>query len=123
MIMEHEDSETTAYYTLKPHKYSVLESLELKQIADHASGFDLFLRLSSSSTAIPESLHIKFEGIRELNVGSIDRLRVRHLQIDIRSIREDQLENLNYKVIENEENVFSFLCNRFEASIIKATVN
>ena len=123
--MSDRDPAIEKYYSLKPATYKTLESLTLRRVYDQtvSARFDLSIRLVSSLEPASKCLYLEFEGVRELRIGSIDQIRVHHLMVDIRSISDDQLENLNYRVVENEENAFSFVCNRFKATVELPTVN
>ena len=113
------DDPIDAYYILKPAQYSVLESLSLTRSTDPVltGRFDLLLRLAPPTNPVSKCLSILFAGVRELKIGTLDHMRVSHLLVDISSIRKDQLENLNYRIVENEENAFSFSCANFTAEI------
>ncbi|MFH1158015.1 MAG: hypothetical protein V1721_03915 [Pseudomonadota bacterium] len=114
------DSTIESYYALEPVQYGSLESLIIKRTSDSMlwDRFDVsFQFVSSLEGAETKCLHLDFIGVREFHLGTFDDLRVKHLTIDIRSIKSDQLEGLNYHIVENEENAVSFLCRDFSAEI------
>ena len=64
-----------------------------------------------------EILVIKFTGIKDIKIGYLEGLI--SLLITIEDISFNQLEGLNYKVKEIEEEIFSFYCNDFTFEVIK----
>jgi hypothetical protein len=115
--MTSSDALLEQYYTLRPADFGFLECLELRQSVrpEEWSGFTLTLRLRSSTAPEAKSLILTFTGVQDLRVGSLEGL-VRFL-VEIRSIREQQMEGLNYKVVEKEHNAFSFFCSSFFATL------
>ena len=106
-----------AFYSLEPAKFPVLESLELKrEFQPSGSGdLDLSLALRSLRGEAQRRLVLVFKGVHDLKFGEVDQLD--GLFVEIRSIHDSQLEGLNYKVVESEDDTFSFLCNDFCASL------
>jgi hypothetical protein len=106
----------TDYYALNPAAFGLLESLELCQSVqpEEWSGFTLVLRLRSSTTSEPKCLRLEFNRVQDLRIGPLEGL-LRYF-FEIRSIRERQLEDRNYQVVESEHNAFSFFCNNFSAT-------
>lgn len=104
------------YYSLNPAEFRYIECLELRQSVqpDEWVGFTLILRLRSSK---PEQkyLHLEFSRVQNLQIGRLEGL-VSYF-FEIISLRERQLEDINYQVIGGEHNAFSFLCDRFSATI------
>jgi hypothetical protein len=60
-------------------------------------------------------LVLRFEGVRDLKVGDLEPLFM--LRLEVRLIRDQQLEELNYKVVESEHDAFRFLCRDFSARV------
>ncbi len=60
-------------------------------------------------------LKLKFEGVKDLKIGELDGLI--KLLICIKDVSEYQMEGVSFKITENENNLFSFFCERFEYEI------
>ena len=105
------------YYALKPAEFGFLESLELSRSVqpEECTGFTLKLRLLSSTLPKAKCLTLEFRGVRDLCMGSFEGLH--RLFLEIISIREHQMEGLNYRVVEGEVNTFSFYCGDFIATV------
>lgn len=63
-----------------------------------------------------QKLVISFLGVRSLKIGELEGLY--KLSININDVSEDQIEGINYKVKEEENEVFSFYCAEFEFQIM-----
>lgn len=113
------DSLLDHYYALNPTEFGYMECLELRQSVhpQEWAGFTLALRLRSSKPA-PKYLRLEFSHVQDLRIGRLEGLD--WYFFEIRSIRERQMENLNYHVIESESNAFSFLCASFTATMDSA---
>jgi hypothetical protein len=61
-------------------------------------------------------LLIKFYGVKNIEFGNLNMLV--NSFINIIDISKDQLEKINYKVVEDENNLFSFYCKSFEFVVI-----
>ena len=59
-----------------------------------------------------DKFSVIFIGIRNLKLGDIDNLY--KVSMDINSITKQQFENINYSVIECENELFSFLCKEIQ---------
>jgi hypothetical protein len=107
------------YYTLRPRNFGFLEVFALNQAVQAESAADLLLTVKLRSSLVIESacLDLQFKGVRNLRFQSSDGL-VR-LFVDITSIRERQMEKLNYSVAEIQERSFSFLCESFTARVVE----
>jgi hypothetical protein len=111
------DDKIEAYYALKPAKYGFLEELSISQTVDPKAwrGLVLAVTLRSSEESVRGVMRLEFWGVRNLKVNSFDGLM--RYGIDIRSISEDQLEGLKYRVTENEHALLSFVCDAFSAEV------
>lgn len=112
------DDKIKHYYSLKPSQYGYLETFKLHRDIheDGCSDYSLELQMRSTSDICDDKrLYLSFSGIKELKIGDLEGLL--SLLIDIRPVREYQLENINYKVVESEYEAFSFLCLNVEATI------
>lgn len=106
------------YYSLKPSQYGYLQSFKLGRKIYREGCSDYFLELqmrSISDFSEKNRLYLSFSGVKELKIGNLEGLLC--LLIDIRSIKENQFEDVKYKVIDSEYEAFSFLCVDFEATI------
>lgn len=103
------------YHALSPGEFGFLESFELRQSVqpEDWSGFTLVLRLRSLTTPDAKCLRLEFGRVRDLRIGPLEGLL--GYFVEIRSIRDRQLEDMNYEVVESEYNAFSFFCQSFTA--------
>ena len=62
-----------------------------------------------------KKLTLKFKEVRDLKIGCIEGLL--RLQLNITDISNYQMENINLKVSEIENNIFEFYCKTFEYCI------
>jgi hypothetical protein len=110
------EKEIDAFCNLGRSRYGVLKSLELSRSfgPEGSSGYTLRMVLVRNDLETP-GLNVTFEGVRNLKIENIEHMDV--LVLDITSIRERQLEGLNYQVVENEEDAISFLCRDFKAFV------
>ncbi|AIQ46695.1 hypothetical protein R70723_13065 [Paenibacillus sp. FSL R7-0273] len=78
----------------------------------------LQITLAQSTFDYEEQLLITFTGVSELETGQLAGL-VCWLYFDITDISKDQLENLRFKVVEYENNIFRLYCRQITFEIIK----
>jgi len=109
------DARIDYYNSLHPADYGLLQSLTLKQsvLPELWRGLDITILLSSPSSST--LLCLEFSGVKDLRIGSIRGLM--QYRFEMRSIRNEQLEGLHYKVTEAEHDVFSFMCKDFTAEV------
>ncbi len=109
------DPNTEAYNALHPVRYGFVESLTFRQDLDNwRTGFTISIRLAARPFDNAAFLILEFEGAQELKVGDFQGS---YILIEIRCIKDDQLENLNYQIVENEQNALSFKCKNFTARV------
>jgi len=116
--MNYKDNAVEQYYSLNPAQFGFLESLKLDRgfNDEEHSDYTLELKLRSHPDRKDRRmLDLSFTGVKDLKIGDLDGLM--NLFIDIRSVYEHQLENLRYKIAENENDAFSFFCKDFKAVI------
>jgi len=115
--MTSSDTLVEQYYALKPVDFGFLECLELRQSVQPEgwSGFTLKLWLRSSTTLGAKCLNLVFNGVHDLRIGSLEGLL--KFFLEIRSIREQQMEAHNYRVVETEHNAFTFFCSDFSFTL------
>lgn len=98
---------------LKRFPYLCGINLKRKMEGDSCSDYQLILEFCDfPNWSVEEKLSILFSGVRDLEIKNLDGLWNVHIMI--RDLREDQLENINYYVTEDEENMFSFYCSSIE---------
>lgn len=105
-------------YLLYQTKFGYLEGINInREISDgESSEYSVELKLCSSpSMWLKEQLVIQFFGVRNLKLGNIEGLY--KLFVEIELIKDHQLENLNYRVVESENNTFSFQCSDFNFTV------
>ena len=111
------DTLVEQYYALKPAEFGFLEFLELRQSVqpEEWTGFTLKLKLRSSTIHGAKCLNPIFSGVHDLRIGSLEGLLKYFLEIQ--SIRERQMEGLNYSVVESQHSAFAFACRSFVATV------
>lgn len=117
--MRIEEEKIEHYYSLKPISYPILVKFELKQnsIIGETPTIDVLVVMLSRDKHEPKSLNLFFEGVRELSLNqpSLSEFNIPFIKID--SIKDSQWEGLTYKVKDEEEDTFSFLCKNFEVDV------
>lgn len=59
---------------------------------------------------------LTFTNARDIKIGRLEGILV--LMVNIRDISTDQMESINYEVVEEENNIFSFYCEDFYFKIV-----
>jgi hypothetical protein len=117
--MRIEEEKIEHYYSLKPISFPILIKFELKQnvIAGETPTLDVSVVMRSRDKHETKSLNLFFEGVRELRLSqpSLSEFHIPFIKID--SIKDSQWEDLTYKVKDEEESTFSFLCKNFEVDV------
>ncbi|CAM4480217.1 hypothetical protein [Paenibacillus typhae] len=82
-------------------------------------GFQVTLQitLAQSTFDYGEQLSITFTGVKDLEVGQLTGL-ICWLYLDITDISKDQLEDIRFKVVEYENDIFSLYCSQIAFEII-----
>jgi hypothetical protein len=111
------DALISQYHALKPVDFGYLECLELKQSVqpEDCTGITLKLQLRRLGGGGGNYLSLVFSGVRDLRIGNLVGLL--YYLLETRSIRDRQLEQLNYEVSENEHSAFTFVCRSFTATV------
>ena len=107
------------YYSLNPIQFGFLESLNLSReiLSEGCSDYLLDIKMRTfPRKSDTHKLSLSFWGVRNLRLGNLEGLT--NWFIEIRSIHEHQLEDLEYRVIESENEAFSFYCKDFKATIV-----
>lgn len=99
--------------------FGYFERLELCRTDEpgDCSSLKLAIDLLSSLDGRPRRLRMTFTGVTEIQLKNLSCGW--WYRIEIRSIRERQLERLNYHVVEYESDAFEFFCKAFAASVIE----
>jgi hypothetical protein len=111
-----QDAAIGKFIDLKSLNYSFLEVFELSRNVgpEGCSDFDCKVVLSGLDPSSPR-LVLTFEGVRDIKLGRLEGLF--KFNLNIRPIRNHQLEGLNYRVIEEEYDALSFSCRAFDAKL------
>lgn len=91
--------------------YRYIKSLNVSRnvFGNACSNFDLRITLCKyPSWDETDDLSIVFKNVKDLKLGDINNLFC--VYFDIQSVSYMQMENVNYSVKENENDLFSFLC-------------
>lgn len=99
--------------------FSYLKSVNISRDiqGDDCSLYTLNITLYNGTySKSPNVLLITFENIRNLKIGNIEGLW--GLLFRVTDISQDQMEGINYKVIEEENEVISFFCEGFYFEVI-----
>ncbi|MNC31648.1 hypothetical protein D3C75_799760 [compost metagenome] len=78
----------------------------------------LQITLAKSTFDYDEQLLITFTGVKDLEIGHLPGL-IGWSYFDITDISKDQLEDLRFKVVEYENNIFSLYCTEITFKIVK----
>jgi len=109
----------TSFYALTPAKYGYLEELRLSREISEDGCSDYTINLTMQpfplGGAAKKKLFLTFRGAKDLRIGHLEGLF--NLVIEIRDVRDRQLECISYKIVESENNAFSFLCREFDAEV------
>lgn len=101
------------FISLKPRYFKFLKSIKISRNLNDNSccKCDIELILSKSSSFCSEELRLIFVNSFDIRVGWIDS--VIGLLVDIEDVKNRQIEGGNYRVVEQEERMFSFYCEEF----------
>lgn len=110
----------TIDFNQRQREFSYLESLHLsRNIGDEDGCSEYSLNVTLCGYPFHEGdqkLVLSFLGVRNLKIGELDGLY--KLSINVNNISEDKMEGINYKVKEDENELFSFYCAEFEFQIM-----
>lgn len=103
---------------LKRYPHICGMNLEREIEENSCEGYKLVLEFCDYlNYCMEDKLSILFSGVRDLEIKNLDGLWNVHIMI--KDLREDQLENINYHVTEDEENMFSFYCSSIEITSLE----
>jgi hypothetical protein len=103
----------------KQKKFGYLQSLNLsRSISDEGcSEYSLNITLFDYPyNEGDQKLVLTFLGVRDFKIGNLEGLL--KLLITIRDISDDQLEKINYAVLEEENELLKFYCEEFDFRVI-----
>lgn len=119
------DPAVAAYYALGPQRFGYWDSVHLKRPLrpERWSEIELTMRLVSSlerdvkSPVTMQCLLLEFTNVSQLKFGQFEMLGGVH--VEIRSIRENQWDGLNYRIFDYEQTeCISFYCRDFTAKLV-----
>ena len=117
--MEESDPLLVEYHALHPTRFPIVERLELRQqlsLGGAPPSLELYLEMCSESGDQSGRLLFRFSGVTGLRLSHQYSLLQLPL-LEIRSIKERQWEGLNYKVRGSDEQILSFYCRDFVATL------
>lgn len=91
-------------------RFSYLEEIKIgrKISGNECSDYSVEIVLCEYPNFSDEEYKLGFHGVRDLHIGNIENLFRVNLRIE--NISDWQIENVRYKVTEEENELFSFLC-------------
>ncbi|WP_027159908.1 hypothetical protein [Methylobacter luteus] len=105
------------FIALGPRHYKFLKSINLTRNISQESCSKYDVELVLSRLEINEhELHIKFNSAFDIKLGRLEGLF--GLLVDIEDVSNMQLEGARYRVVEQEEQAFSFYCEDFYPELI-----
>ena len=108
------------YWSLRPIRFSHLESVELRRVLnadyDYDGTYSLSITLLAELRASSERARLDFFGVADIKIGDLNGAKYFLFEITDESHR--QLENLRFRVVESEEDAFKFWCRDFEFTIL-----
>ena len=114
------DDKVAQFISLKPTTFHRVVLLEVRQGSmEDEYETHLKMELRPSDPQDKRRLILSCEGVRTMNLVTPDDSLFYFVSLQIRSIREDQWEGLNYKVYEDEQDSeFMFYCYDFTAKVV-----
>ncbi|MBT9100163.1 hypothetical protein KFZ76_20885 [Methylovulum psychrotolerans] len=102
--------------------YPYLKALNItRTLSDHGypNGYDIEILLSRYSAGSTKDLQLVFIGAVDIHIGGLAGLF--GLFVTIEDVADRQLEDMKFRVVEQEEGVFCFYCKAFTASLVEPT--
>lgn len=114
------DEVIEGFHSLIPRAYPVLRRWVFDQEGDGRTHTEWRLTLfMSGREGARRTLRLEFEGVRDLEVDWPPWGLVQFTLIEIRSLKAQGLEGLNYRVTEEGEGAFKFSCREFSAEFVE----
>jgi hypothetical protein len=117
-MTNNQDIKITNFYSLRPLDFPNLVRLSVYQeisLPGETPVINVEIELSRKKQSDPQHLFLDFKGVTNFNFTQPSSSLVQIIQIEIRAIEDWQWENVRYKVIEVEDNVFILMCKEFDA--------
>lgn len=91
-------------------RFSYLKKIKIERniSGNECSDYSVEIVLCEYPNYSDEEYKLVFHGVRDLHIGNIENLFRVNLRIE--NISDWQIENVRYKVVEEENDLFSFLC-------------
>ena len=118
MSVDTRNSKLLRFRLLPTSNFRFLRDIRIEKKFDWDGSASCEVELFLNEEAYPESrcLRIKFISSVEIQVGDVNASLVWYLTI--RSIADRGLENIRYRVVEEESNSISFNCQDFEYEVL-----
>jgi hypothetical protein len=106
------------FHALMPVSYYFLIAISLKRefSFEEFSPPTIEFTLSKVSSGKTEDMKVHCTNARDIKIGDIESLH--GIQLEIYDVSSHQLEGILYKVMDEENNAFSFFCSDFYIEII-----
>ena len=115
--MKRENQAILSFNEIKS-SFEYLEALYIKRYCSDSNCEDIMTIVLSedfNNSISHKKLIIKFTGIQKVKLNGMGSVAA--LNINIFDLTDSQMEDVKYKIDEDEENIFSFYCKSFSFSI------
>lgn len=112
-------NDSIADFYQKQKEFGYLQSIKLMRDLNDDNHSNYYLNIILSSYPFykkNQKLLLTFTGVKNIKIDNLEGLY--KLLINIRDISGNQMEGINYRVKEEENDMFSFYCKKFEFQII-----
>jgi hypothetical protein len=113
------DSKLDEYEASQPSTFRFIERIYVSRNFDDTGELRLEVTLAKRPEPLTSRLSVLFHGIRDLHIQNLEFMV--GVMLVVRSIRADGLEDLNYRVVDDENNILRFLCRDFEILVTDQT--
>jgi hypothetical protein len=113
----HRDPLLQSYEETIPGQFRVLQSFEVHQATEKEAAPEVQVTIRLQSVKDARLLKLKFEGVRDLRLIQPDWSLLELPVLEIHSIRERQMEGLNYEVRESDNDTVAFTCRTFSVLV------
>lgn len=106
------------FVNLKPAHYRFLRAINFTRniSTEGCSKYDVEIIVSKLSGDKVENLRLRCMNALEIKIGDIESMSGLHLEIE--DIKNCQLEEVSYRITEQEGNSFSFNCSEFYVELL-----
>jgi hypothetical protein len=107
------------YVALKPRYYRFLKAINFSRKISNEKcyGYDVEILLSKCSSEDDADLRIQCTNAFDIKINNIEGML--GLLVDIEDVKGKQIESGNYRILEQEEDAFSFYCEDFFVELIR----